>query len=427
MRSAIFTSRSDEHLGDTATTGKPYVFYAFNNGLYHLFRRSAGWLHPLILPVFYVIVTVLALWQLAMSASLVGSRRGWTFALLLLSPFVLFNATQLMMETASAAAAERDAGGLALDDRRATAPTRGPLARDCGGGERDGERYGSSGPSGHGCGVLSGDAIPAVAAGRGLAGRDSRKPIPALGDLRAALVSLRRELAAPGIPCVIPGNGRGSLPISGCGSFLWDLPGSVPSGACGNVVTGHRGCFSLSRRFRRGVLLVQFATIPGSGVSALCLSGDLGRTGVERDRVRAQPDALARSRGSGAPAAVDHGSHGRERFLTIRYWPALVTDEAYSSGGTILSGTPVYGWIAASPRALSDLCVYLPRSSAAGVNEAEEWFQDVAAHVTFYDEQAHREFERCPGAKALVDRRFTAQRLRDGGLRSLASLDPALA
>ena len=41
------------------------------------------------------------------------------------------------------------------------------------------------------------------------------------------------------------------------------------------------------------------------------------------------------------------------------------------------------------------------------MNQAEEWFQDIAAHVGLYDEQRYSEFERCAGAKAIVDRRFT--------------------
>jgi hypothetical protein len=94
-------------------------------------------------------------------------------------------------------------------------------------------------------------------------------------------------------------------------------------------------------------------------------------------------------------------------FPTINYWPTAITLEAYDNGGTILSGAPVHGWVATSRQALSKLSVYLPRSSAAGAAQAEQWFKDVASHVVFFDERQAAEFQAQGGAKAIFDRRFS--------------------
>jgi hypothetical protein len=395
-----------EHLGDTATTGKPYVFYAFNNALYHLFRRSAGWLHPLILPVFYVIVTVLALWQLAMSASLVGARRGWTFALLLLSPFVLFNATQLMMETAL----------LPL-----LSVTLAVLLSTI--GERQRPRAALwLGIAAAASAMVKDTALPALLV-MGVAFFPAMRfrlwPLAA-GSLAGTLGSRFLLWAIYAPPSFHYGGVSQFLASFGDPRQWTKIPSYlgmwiffVGAAWIGAIWSLRERCDTTSRTLLAvaslsagGVLLVQFATNPDLAFPRYAypvIWVGLASSAIACGRSRTLwPGVAVLALQLPWITGLWPGT-----FPTIRYWPALVTDESYSSGGTILSGTPVYGWIAASPRALSDLCVYLPTSSAAGVNEAEEWFQDVAAHVGFYDEQAHREFERCSGAKALVDRRFT--------------------
>jgi hypothetical protein len=93
-------------------------------------------------------------------------------------------------------------------------------------------------------------------------------------------------------------------------------------------------------------------------------------------------------------------------FSIIERWPTLITVESYNNSATILSGTPAYGWIATSPRALAGLCVYLPRENAAGAVHTEQWFRDVARQARFFDERSYPAFESCNAAKAIVDRRF---------------------
>jgi hypothetical protein len=395
-----------EHLGDTPTSGKPYLFYVFNNALYHLFRRSSGWLHPLILPVFYVIVTVLTLWQLAVSASLAGARRGWTFTLLLLSPFVLFNATQLMMETAL----------LPL-----LSVTLAVLLS-----------------------MIGNEVRPRASLWLGLTAAASvlvkETAVPALLVLGVAFfptVRFRIWSMAAGLLAGTLGNrfllwaiyAPPQLHYGGLSQFLASFSDprqwrKIPAylglwiffmgvawvGALWSSWERRdrtsRTLFALASLSAGGVILVQFATDPSLPFPRYAYP--VIWVGLASSAI-----ACARSRKLWLGAAVLAlqlpwiTGLWPGTFPTIRYWPALVTDESYSSGGTILSGIPIYGWIAASPRALSDLCVYLPRSSAAGVDQAEKWFQDIAAHVGFYDEQTYREFERCTGAKAIVDRRFT--------------------
>jgi hypothetical protein len=93
-------------------------------------------------------------------------------------------------------------------------------------------------------------------------------------------------------------------------------------------------------------------------------------------------------------------------FPTINYWPTTITLEAFSNGGTILSGTPVFGWVVISKAPLSRLSVYLPRVGAAGAVQAEQWFKDVTDQVEFFDEQHLADFQAQAGPKAIFDRRF---------------------
>jgi hypothetical protein len=395
-----------EHLGDTLTSGKPYAFYVFNNALYHLFRRASGWLHPLILPVFYVIVTVLALWQLAVNGSSAGARRGWAFTLLLLSPFVLFNATQLMMETAQLPL-------LSL--------TLAILLSMLGDGQRPRAAL-WLGITAAASVLVKETAVPALLV-LGVAFFPSlrfRIWSMAAGTL-AGILGNRYLLWAIYAPTGIHYGGVSQFLASFSDPRQWrKIPaylglwmfflGFAWIGALWSLWERRdptsRTLFALASLSAGGVILVQFATDPSLPFPRYAYP--VIWVGLASSAI-----ACARSRRRWLCAAV----LGLQlpwitglwpgTFPTIRYWPALVTDEAYSSAGTILSGAPIYGWIAASPRALSDLCVYLPTSSAAGVNQAEEWFQDIAAHVGFYDEQAHREFEGCAGAKAIVNRRFT--------------------
>jgi hypothetical protein len=396
-----------EHLGDTATTGKPYAFYVFNNALYHLFRRAAGWLHPLILPVFYVVVTVLALWQLATSASLAGARRGWTFSLLLLSPFVLFNATQLMMETAL----------LPL-----LSVTLAILLSMIGGRQRPRAAL-WLGMAAAASVVVKETAVPALLIlGVAFFPAIRFRLWPMVAGLLAGTLGNRFLLWAIYAPPPFQYGGVSQFLASFGDPQQWKkilsylgmwtfFAGFAWIGAAWSSWerrdSTSRTLLAAASLSAAGAILVQFATNPGLPFPRYAYP--VIWVGLASGAI-----ACARSRKIWSGASVLALQFPLitglwpGTFPTIRYWPALVTDESYASGGTILSGTPVYGWIAASPRALSDLCVYLPTSSAAGVNEAEEWFQDVAAHVGFYDERARREFESCAGEKAFVDRRFVA-------------------
>ena len=100
MKSCSFGYAISEPLGDARIVGNHFILYVFNYGLFHLLRGPLRGMHPLILPVFYAGAAVSSIWRLAVALPLQTRQQFWAFALLLLSPFVLFNATQLMIETA---------------------------------------------------------------------------------------------------------------------------------------------------------------------------------------------------------------------------------------------------------------------------------------------------------------------------------------
>lgn len=395
-----------EHLGDAPTTGKPLAFYAFNNALYHLLRRSVGWLHPLILPVFYVTLTVLALWRLAVSAAPVGARRGWTFALLVLSPFLLFNATQLMMETA------------VLPILSVTLATLLSMI----GGEAHRRAAIWLGITAAGSVLVKETALPALLIlGVAFFPAIRSRIWPLAAGAVAGIVANRFLLWAIYAPPLFHYGGVSQFLASLEAPEQWrKIPAYLGMWAffAGFAWIGAVWS-SWERRDRTSMTLLALATLSAGGVILVQFATDLSlpfpRYAYPVIWLGLASSAIACARSQ--RLAIGVAVLGLQlpwitglwpgTFPTIRYWPALVTDEAYANGGTIMSGAPVYGWIAASPHALSDLCVYLPTSSAAGVDEAEEWFQDVAAHVAFYDEQSYSEFERCPGSHAIVDRRFT--------------------
>jgi hypothetical protein len=87
-------------LGDARIVGNHFLIYAFNYAVFHGVAWLIPWLAPLVLPLVYAEAAVLAIWGLVSATSLDLGRKRWAFALLLLSPFVLFNSTQLMIESA---------------------------------------------------------------------------------------------------------------------------------------------------------------------------------------------------------------------------------------------------------------------------------------------------------------------------------------
>jgi hypothetical protein len=393
-------------LGDARVSGKPYVFYAFNFALYHLLRRPVGPFHPLILPVFYAVATVVALWRHAKSASSTSATPRWTFALLLFSPFVLFNATQLMMETAllplmSCALA------LLLSARReesrpvaalwlaliATVST-----------------------------LMKGTAIPALAA---------------LTFAFAPTLRLRVWPLAAGVVVGAVGNPLLLRAVQ--------APESFPYGSVSQLLASI-GALQPWQRLPTDlgvwVFLVGLASAgavwswwerrdaPSRTLLALCALSAVGSTLVQLATHPtlpfpryAYPVIWVGLAGSAIACARSHTKWLAPVVLasqlpwitalwpgvfpTVQYWPAQITTESYRSGGTILSGSPVHGWILTSARARARLCVYLPRSNAAGALQAEPWLRAVTEQVTFHDERQLSEFQTCQGARLIFDRRFS--------------------
>jgi len=403
---AYFDIAIREPLGDSRFTGKPLLFYVVNYGVYHLLRGPAGWMHPLILPVFYIVLTVVSLWRLAGAAEAVGAKRQVTFALLLLSPIALFNATQLMMEAALL-----------------------PL--------------------------LSLTMATLVS----MTGDDSRRRSAVWLAVTAALGALLKETAIPALLLVavafVPLLGRRIWPLAlgvvagalGNRLLLWIISAPSPAstyGGIGQLISASLNAGAWRKTPPYLGLWVFFLGVPWLGAAwswwtrrdavarTLAMLGILTASGTVAVRLAtdipvefprymypvlwvglvAALIACARSRViwvQGVVLAVQVvmiTALWPPTFQTIRIWPSLVTTEAYANGGTILSGAPSYGWIATSPRALQHLCVYLPQAHATGRDQALLWFQNVATRVGFYDETHVSEFDACSGAKVIVDRRF---------------------
>lgn len=93
----------DLPFGDSAITGKPFLFYAVNYALMHTFGLVAGSLRPFVLPVLYACAFSAALtWAVAAMNGRAWSRAtAWRAVALAISPIALLNSTALMMETAA--------------------------------------------------------------------------------------------------------------------------------------------------------------------------------------------------------------------------------------------------------------------------------------------------------------------------------------
>ena len=87
--------------GDSASSGKPVLFYWMNNKLHNEIARSFGPFEPVTIYLFYIAVFAASLaWALQ---PIFGERRGMhalAFLVLLASPLALMNATHVMMEAA---------------------------------------------------------------------------------------------------------------------------------------------------------------------------------------------------------------------------------------------------------------------------------------------------------------------------------------
>ena len=89
-----------DFFGDSALSNKPYAFYAVNYLFMNGIGRFLGPLHPVALHLLYFAGLAASCAYLARRLRSGAAERLTIFLALLLSPFLLFNSTQLMMENA---------------------------------------------------------------------------------------------------------------------------------------------------------------------------------------------------------------------------------------------------------------------------------------------------------------------------------------
>lgn len=389
-------------LGDALIVGNQFLIYVFNYGLYHGVSWLLPTLAPLILPVFYAETTVLVIWWLAVAipSDTMTCRRA--FALLLLSPFVLFNATQLMLETAllpllgAVLASALVLGQEAVSARRAAVIV--VLAALCA--------------------LTKATALPALALlAVGLWPVLGGRVWPLLVGGAAGTVVNRVVLALLHAPSASYG-GVGQLIASIRDLSMDRLLETVGVWAffAGLPALGAAWCWR-ERRDRLALSLLAAAVLSAPVAVVVQLSTDptlpFPRYAYPVIWVGVAASGLACARSQSrwlAPVVLVlqlplSTALWPGVFPTMAIWPSTIVREAFQNGGTILAGTPVHGWVAISSKARERLCVFLPRESP-GTLQAEPWFAAVARQVTFFDADQVREFQQCTGAKAVFDRRF---------------------
>jgi hypothetical protein len=342
-------------------------------------------------------VTVLAIWWLAASVPDDTLRRRAAFGLLVLSPFVLFNATQLMLETALLPLLGGVlTAGLGVSRRRAAvlAVLAGVSALT------KATAVGALALLAVALWPLLGVGVWPLVAG-GVAGTLINRVVLALLHAHSADYGGLAQLVAS----VHGLSADRMLQLFGVWAFFAGPP------ALGAVWSWHERKDRLSRSLLAGALLsapaavlVQLATdprlpFPRYAYPVIWVGLAAGGLACARSRARwlaPMVIALQLPLSTGLWPGV---------FPTIAIWPSPVVLEAFQNGGTILSGTPVHGWVAISGRERERLCVLLPRESP-GALQAEPWFSQVTGHVTFFDASQYAAFQQCTGAKAIFDRRF---------------------
>ncbi len=95
-----FRIAHSDFFGDSALSNKPYAFYAVNYLFMNGIGRFLGPLHPVALHLLYFAGLTASCAHLARRLRSGATERLTIFLAVLLSPFLLFNSTQLMMENA---------------------------------------------------------------------------------------------------------------------------------------------------------------------------------------------------------------------------------------------------------------------------------------------------------------------------------------
>lgn len=380
-------------LGDSATTGKPYVFYFLNYAIFNTVGHLLGPLRPLSLYFVY-----LALWvvSLGWTASKLAPRQDGfvsAFFLLLLSPLCILNSTQIMMENPILPL-------LTITFGAAIAP----IPRK----KRNAALFASA----LAAMLLKETAIAAVVA-LAIAFR-AWALFAAIG---IALVSRFLLLAIIGAP-LLHYDGKLSNIFSIDIVFdratnlftylwLWIFFVSIP-GTAGAVYY-----FRNRRPDARPIFEVAAFSL-AAVLALMCLTNEdfarycypslwIGALAVTWLALRLPKKVTASMLATSVILAANLWDFGSAR---LALWPTMVSRELYYSGYTILPGVALHAWEAFAFDRRKNMCVFLYQNEAEKAWAIARYLSHITENPRLFTEGNSAAFALCDGPKAVFRRQY---------------------
>jgi hypothetical protein len=389
-----------EWTGDAVRTGKPYAFYVLNYAVVHLVPVSAGGWRPASLHLFYATLSVWSLAWLARKATETTAEFSWHFAALLLSPFFIFNSTQVMMETAIVPALCL-AVGAAIDlDRRGPRPaarvvlflaaTLAILVKE----------------------TAAAAVVVLLAA---FWPRLGRRIWPLALALVAGFGGQKLMMMAVDAPPHSYGGVSELLNVSALSSRL-DLTGEYLSMWLFFVwpvtvlaVVALSVCGWFRDRSDRTLLYVAALSLVAKFGIQLISNVALARYAYPAVWLGVIAFAFLLLRGPRWLAALSIVLYAfpianmwRADPSRFSLWPAFVSNEAHYSSYAFFPGVRNIGWLAFAGDRRENMCVLVAREGAVEPIWFERYFENVTIRPRFFDESQLASFLRCDGPKAIV-------------------------
>ena len=390
----------DAAFGDGPSSGKIYGFYLFNYLVYHVLGPLFGSLRPLCLHMTHIALGTVALARLV-KRLVPEADQAWCFALILLAPFTLFNQTQLMTETPMMILILVILGAL-FDLTK------------------------SQSKSSHIVILLAGmtmvvfkdtGAIPLMALAIVFYPR-LKKHVGS--TVAAAILGILLNRIMLGLVHA-PNYYLKSVTVSffglshflerlksiGAYTWMWCFYLWPPLMAAA-MYSGRNSTEPRARIFLRMIvgsivatLLINF--LATEDFVRYCYPVVwLGLIACAALPSRLKPAALVLILLSYAVPAAALWGHKDPMAL----WPEVISTEAYSSGFTILPGTPTHGWVFLSGDKRKNMCILVPMRSSENTWALMHYFQIISENPRFFNEASEREFLQCDGPKAVLRRQY---------------------